>query len=167
MNLSKDVTDSIASQVNNLIDPSEAHAYLIRILTQQQQPLLGYLRNDQLCLNAYGTIVADEWTRSATNRKGLELDIWTVLPNGIEGIVVLNNSALPISSRGITRDWEGQKPWILSSFIASFKAAAAKRINLRRNQPGEPVWQRNYQEQLIPDAATLNLWRNRLREKAG
>ena len=167
MNLSKDAFISPASKVMNLNEPPEAHAYLIRILTHEQHPLLGYLRNSQLCLNDYGTIVAEEWIRSATNRKELELDLWTVLPNGIQGIVILETAALPIPSRGISGTLAGQKPWILSSFTASFKAAAAKRINLRRNELGEPVWQRNYQEQLIPDEATLNFWRNRLREKAG
>ncbi len=167
MNLSKDPFVSQASQVTPLNELPEAYAYLIRILTYQQQPLLGYLRNGQLCLNDSGTIVADEWTRSAQSRKGLELDIWTILPNGIQGIVILDNQSLPISSRSISRKLTDQKPWVLSSFIASFKAAAAKRINLRRNQLGEPVWQRNYQEQLILDESTLNLWRNRLREKAG
>jgi hypothetical protein len=165
MNLSKDTFVLPASQVTNLNETPEAHAYLIRILTYEQQPLLGYLRNSQLCLNDYGTIVAEEWIHSATNRKGLELDLWTVLSNGIQGIVILETAALPISSRGISGASAGQKPWVLSSFIASFKAAAAKRINLRRNGLGEPVWQRNYQEQLIPDEATLTLWRNRLREK--
>ena len=100
------------------------------------------------------TVVAEEWIRSAANRKGVELDLWTVLPDGIEGIVILNTAALPISSRSFSGYGAEQKPWILSSFIASFKAAAAKRINLRRNQLGEPVWQRNYQEQFIPDEAT-------------
>lgn len=126
----------------------EARAYLIRIQTHQQQPLLAYRRNGQLCLNAYGTVVAEEWIRSASSRKGLELDLWTVLPNGIQGIVILNKAALPLSSRSLAGETTGQKPWVLSSFIASFKAAAAKRINLRRNQLGEPVWQRSYQEQL-------------------
>jgi putative transposase len=167
MNLSKDAFVSIASQVTNLNEPPEAHAYLIRIFTFQQQALLGYARNGHLCLNDYGTIVAEEWIRSATNRKGLELDIWTVLPDGIQGIVILQTASLPISSQELTRYPSGQKPWILSSFIASFKAAAAKRINLRRNQLGEPVWQRNYQEQLITDETTLDLWRHRLQAQAG
>jgi putative transposase len=167
MNLSKDALISIASQVSTVTEPPEAYAYLIRILIHQQQPMLGYRRNNQLCLNDYGTVVAEEWTRSAANRKGIELDLWTVLPNGIEGIVILDGKAVPISSRSFSSHGAGQKPWVLSSFIASFKAAAAKRINLRRNQLGEPVWQRNYQEHLIPDEATLNLWRNRLRDKAG
>jgi hypothetical protein len=167
MSLSHDVFVSLASQVSALNESPEAYAYLIRILTHQQEPMLGYLRNNQLCLNDYGTVVAEEWIRSAANRKGIELDLWTVLPNGIESIVILNSDTLSISSRSFANCSAGQKPWILSSFIASFKAAAAKRINLRRNQLGAPVWQRNYQEQLIPDEATLNLWRNRLREKAG
>lgn len=165
MNLRKDAFVSLASQVTTLNELPEAHAYLIRILTYQQQPLLGHLHNGQLSLNDNGTIVADEWIRSANSRRGLELDSWTILPHEIQGIVILEATSLPISSPVLAGALSGQKPWILSSFIASFKAAAAKRINLRRNQLGETVWQRNYQEQFIPDVATLNLWRNHLREK--
>jgi hypothetical protein len=61
----------------------------------------------------------------------------------------------------------GHKPWLLSSFIAGFKAAAAKRINLCLNQQGQSVWQRTYDEILITDQDRLNHLRDQLRGAAG
>jgi putative transposase len=44
----------------------------------------------------------------------------------------------------------------LSSFVAGFKSATTKRINIVRNTPGAPVWQRNYYEHVIRDSRDLN-----------
>ena len=48
----------------------------------------------------------------------------------------------------------------------AFKAAAAKRINLVRGEPGAPVWQRGYQEQRIDDPKTLERIRHLLLHQA-
>jgi putative transposase len=42
-----------------------------------------------------------------------------------------------------------RKPKSLSTFIAGFKMAVTKKINVARNAPGTPVWQRNYYEHII------------------
>ncbi len=141
---------TIASGLTAMTIRPEAKAYLIRLSMQQQQPLLGDYRQGRFYPNDYGQIVADEWVRSAQNRKGIDLDLWTLTPNGLRGVVFLQ-PALTDQPEGLAH----QKPWLLSSFIAGFKAAAAKRINLRRNQLGQPVWQSNYDEQLIPNNALL------------
>ncbi len=39
----------------------------------------------------------------------------------------------------------------LGQLIGAFKTGSAKRINLLRNTPGDPVWQRNYYEHIIRD----------------
>jgi len=41
----------------------------------------------------------------------------------------------------------------LPTIIRSFKSAATKHINHHRTTPGAPVWQRNYYERVIRDAA--------------
>ena len=40
--------------------------------------------------------------------------------------------------------------------VAGFKSAVSKRINAVRQQPGSPVWQRNYYEHVIRDEDDYN-----------
>ncbi|PSR16606.1 hypothetical protein C8255_16995 [filamentous cyanobacterium CCP3] len=142
-------------------------AYLIGLSTFQGQPLLGDFEQGSLHLNDCGLIVADEWVRSAANRKGIAIDAWRISPNRLQSIVLLQVPTPATSFTGgaigdSTGSLGSQKPWLLSSFIASFKAAAAKRINLRLNQVGQLVWQRSYDENLITDAARLSDLRQQL-----
>jgi REP element-mobilizing transposase RayT len=39
----------------------------------------------------------------------------------------------------------------LGRLIGAFKTVSTKRINLLRNTPGNPLWQRNYYERVIRD----------------
>lgn len=124
--------------------------YLIKICTCNNEALFGTFDNNHIELNSLGQIAADEWIRSSHPYRGLELDQWLIRPSHLEGIVSIRE---PLSSRGSIMT--NQKPRLLSSFVASYKAAAAKRINLLRNAPGGLVWQRNYHERLIPDETVL------------
>lgn len=47
----------------------------------------------------------------------------------------------------------GVKPRSLGAIVGSFKSAATKRINLLRGTPGALVWQHNYHDRIIRDAA--------------
>ena len=44
----------------------------------------------------------------------------------------------------------------LGSFVAGYKGAATKRINVIRGTPGHPVWQRNYFERVIRGDVKVN-----------
>ena len=133
----------------------EIGAYLITLHTYKQERLFGAIVDGMMQLNEIGHIAVDEWGCSSKRRKEIELDQWAVMPDQILAIVRINVKAnLPASTSFINQGQPG-KPRSLSSFIAGFKAAAAKRINLVRNQPGLPVWQRSYQERLIRDEITL------------
>ncbi|MGG6238187.1 hypothetical protein ACQ4N7_06060 [Nodosilinea sp. AN01ver1] len=159
---------SAASRADTLTHSANPRAYLVGLSTFQGQPLLGDFEQGSLHLNDCGLIVADEWVRSATNRKGIAIDAWSITPNRLQSIVLLHLPAPPVvnlvggSAGGLTGSLGSQKPWLLSSFIAGFKAAAAKRINLRLNQVGQLVWQRSYDEHLITDAAHLSQLRQQL-----
>ncbi|NJN01181.1 MAG: transposase [Leptolyngbyaceae cyanobacterium SL_1_1] len=134
--------------------------YLVTLCTYQKESLFGDLSHETPDLNEIGRIAADEWVRSSARHREIQLDRWALRPDRIEGIVIVNSEA---ALREASRDRHTAltKPRSLSSFVAGFKAAAAKRINLLRNQPGVPVWERSYQEQRVPDSFTLN----RLRQK--
>ena len=113
---------------------------------------MGEVLDEHTQLTPSGQIAADEWRQIATaHQRDIELDLWTVLPNGVRALVAVVDSDQ--SSYGLHQS--PPKPRALSSFVAGFKAAAAKRINLVRGIPGAPVWQRGYQEQQINDHKTL------------
>lgn len=130
---------------------TETTFYLVKLYTYNHEAVFGFVNDEQgLELNGIGQIAADEWQRSARAYMSLKLDKWVLLPNRLEGIVSLGDAN---SSNGYGA--YSSKPRLLSSFVASYKAAAAKRINLARNTPGLPLWQRGYQERFIPDSAIL------------
>lgn len=106
--------------------------------------------------------VAVDELLSMANRQGIAQGIaieqWVISPDALHMLVVLKERQQ--DGRSTT-----SKPRCLTSFVASFKAATATRINLLRNQPGSSVWQRSYQEQLIKDSATLNRFKKRMNEE--
>ncbi|MGB3293138.1 MAG: hypothetical protein WBB01_09135 [Phormidesmis sp.] len=99
-------------------------------------------------------IVADELLLSAADHKGITLDQWAVVPDALHALICLHDP----SDQGLKIG----KPRLLTSFIAGFKAVTAKRINLVRNQPGTPVWQRSYKEQRMADELMLSHLRKRI-----
>ncbi|MCA9912513.1 MAG: hypothetical protein KC496_04175 [Anaerolineae bacterium] len=47
-------------------------------------------------------------------------------------------------------------PGSLGAIVRAFKSAVTRRINLTRNTPGAPVWQRNYWERVVRDEKEWN-----------
>lgn len=140
-------------------------AYLIEIHAYNQEPIFGTVSaNKMVLLNELGQIAAAEWVQTSRNRQDIELCDWTMLTNGLRGIVVVK--ALNSASSGLSYG-SGQrltKPRSLSAFITRFKAAAAKRINLHRNHLGMSVWQPSYSNQVLNDPKLLHLTRQRLQQ---
>ena len=130
---------------------TDASFYLIQLYTHDNVALFGGICGGQLELNEIGQIAADEWQRSSLACQAIKLDDWMIFPDHLVGVV----SICETEARSRSYTVRSSKPRLLSSFIASYKTAAAKRINLRRNAPGSSVWQRSYQERLIPDEIVL------------
>ncbi|BAU63332.1 hypothetical protein STA3757_06960 [Stanieria sp. NIES-3757] len=141
-------------------DYSQAGYYFVTICCYQKQCLFGEVIDGVMQLNQYGEIVEQEWMRSSLIRQEIGLDRYIVMPNHFHGIVIINpvgvngRSPLPKSSnRSII---PSMKPKSLSSLMAGFKSSVTKQINLIRNAPGTPVWQRNYYEHIIRNEESLN-----------
>ncbi|WP_416336931.1 transposase [Crocosphaera sp. UHCC 0190] len=158
-------------------DYSQPGAYFVTICTYQKQCWCGEIKNGQMCLNQLGKIVADEWLKTAIIRPNFQLDEWVIMPNHLHGIVIINDCSgnenkgdlgADYQNRGIVganqdnkRDLGArnaplrQKPNSLSSFVAGFKSAVTKRINLLRLNTNIPIWQRNFYESIVRDETSL------------
>jgi REP element-mobilizing transposase RayT len=147
-------------------DYTSAGLYFITICTHQRQCLFGEIVDGEMRLNEYGQIVSEEWMRSTDIRQEIDFDAWVIMPNHMHGIVVINppdttpppvgahgRAPLPCAPQRIGIAY--RKPRSLSSFVAGFKSATTKRINILRHAAGTPVWQRNYYEHVIRDETSL------------
>jgi REP element-mobilizing transposase RayT len=128
-------------------DYSQAGAYFVTICACGRRCLFGNIEDVQMRSNALGSIIEDEWFRSAEIRPHIGLDAFVVMPNHIHGIVLLESEPAPIRPGKAAGPPRGS----LGSFVGSFKAAVTRRTSLPH-----PVWQRNYYEHIIRSEASLN-----------
>jgi REP element-mobilizing transposase RayT len=155
------------STFNNLLVNSAFYPalYHVRLKTYGDSSLFE-LPNAERCeraslpkpspVSSIAQVVADELLLAAEHR-GITLQQWVILPNELHALI-----GLPKDPTAFPGNHSTSKPRLLTAFVATFKAATAKRINLLRNQPGAWVWQRSYNEQLIKDELTLSSLQHKL-----
>lgn len=144
-------------------DYTSAGAYFVTICTYGRECLFGDVDDAAVRLNPYGLVAREEWLRSAARRPEIELDAFVVMPNHVHGIVIIMDDAVGAQRVGARRVWAERvgaehvpplpafyrPPGSLGSFVAGFKMAVTKRINLLRGTLGARAWQRNYYERII------------------
>jgi len=142
-------------------DYSTVGAYFVTICTFERECLFGEVVDGEMRLNGMGQIVQEEWLRTAEMRKNVVLDEFVVMPNHFHGIIHIHDN---VGAHCMRPDYDEQtdvdrahvgaplrrrKSGSIGSIVAGFKSAATKHINQLRNNPGTPVWQRNYYERVI------------------
>ena len=139
----------------------EATRYYVRLKTHNSDSLFELEEpSEQTTLShSLAKIVADELSQVDTNYKGITLDQWMLEPDSLHALVSLQSTYTKQTD-------QSRKPALLSAFIAGLKAATAKRINLIRNEPGSPVWQKSYKEQRIEDDMMLFRLRKKFNNSA-
>jgi REP element-mobilizing transposase RayT len=153
-------------------DYSQAGAYFVTICTWQRECLFGEIVNGEMVLNDVGRIVADEWEKTGRMRSNVELDVFSVMPNHFHAIFLIHDIVgahcmRPESAANVTMLESNdnrahvsaplrRKSGSIGSVFAGFKSSSTKQINILRNNPGCPVWQRNYYERVIRNEDELS-----------
>ena len=136
-------------------DYAQPGMYFFTICGYRRRLLFGDVINGEMNLNELGEVVFDEWRKSATIRSKLELDVFIVMPNHVHGIIVLKRPNV-VGATGGSPSRSGPSKHSLSAFVAGFKSAVTRRINIGRGTPRAPIWQRNYYEHVVRDEESLN-----------
>ena len=110
---------------------------------------LNYLSYPQIAQSIVATLkrIEDRWSWTVLS--------FVIMPNHLHGILVFHNYLDPqADNSGPTVRAHGRAPLhcsdrSLGSMMKGFKSGCRKRINLMRQTPGKPVWQRNYHEHII------------------
>lgn len=102
--------------------------------------------------------VESAWTAlpQYPNSRPLELDAWVVMPDHLHGVITLLPKDDALS--------QAQGSGSLGTVVGLFKRISAQRINLLRNSPGAPVWQRGYHDRVVRDDDELQRIRTYIAE---
>lgn len=148
-------------------DYSAGGAYFITICTHQREELFGNISDGFIQLTEIGQQVFECWL-TLPDHHPVELDEFIVMPNHFHAILVITNrvgagrvstssSSVPLPrAQPDTPILRNAASGSLGAIIGSFKSVATKQINLLRNTPGFPVWQRSFYEHIIRNEIALN-----------
>lgn len=121
-------------------DYAAAGAYYITLCTQERRPLFGsFDEQARLRPTAAGYVVLGCWHWLAQHYAHVELAEFVLMPDHLHGVIVLHPGGVP------------RKP--LGQLIGAFKTVSAKHLGQLAAAPSVPVWQRNYYEHIVRDAA--------------
>ncbi len=147
-------------------DYSQTGMYFITICTQNRECIFGEIVNDgngmKICvLNEYGKIAEKEWIKTAEIRPDVRIDTFVIMPNHLHGIIrIIADSVGAYCNTPRQEELRAEVPYAslfkspsknIGAIVRGYKASVTKQINILRNQPGVPVWQRNYYEHIIRD----------------
>jgi REP element-mobilizing transposase RayT len=149
-------------------DYSGTGAYFVTLCTWQRECLFGEiclpvgagskpaLESEQpsMIMNEFGKMIEFTWHDLPNHTRNIRLDTFIIMPNHIHGIVVIEDRAGLVRA-GYERAGLEPAP-TLSEIVRQFKTFSSRRINKQRDNPGCPVWQRNYHERVIRDEKELS-----------
>ena len=160
-------------------DYSQAGAYFVTICALHRECLFGEIVNSEMVLSDSGRIVANEWDKISMVRKGIELDIYSIMPNHFHAIIFFTDTvgatptarpvsfATPTARPGVKGDvaTNGGRPvgiafrpqrvptgpasGSIGAIMAQFKSRVTKNVAKLTNNPGCSVWQKSYYERVI------------------
>ena len=144
-------------------DYSLAGAYFVTVCVNLRIPLFGDIQGDEVGLTEGGMMISRTWTETPTALPGVDIDWFVVMPNHFHGIVLLTWGSPGL---GIAPDaWQcGDRPRRRGPHIWDvlrwFKSTTGNRYRAGVHLSGWPeyhgkLWQRNYWEHIIRDAASL------------
>jgi len=151
-------------------DYSSTGAYFVTICTWQRECLFGNIIDGEMQLNDAGRVVDAVWCTLPERFSHVSLDEYVIMPNHFHAIILLADTvgAIPTGRPDVSiptgrpdvdsADKHGRAVGVaptgpvsgsIGAIMAQFKSNVTKRSNPIRNNPGCPVWQRNYYERVI------------------
>lgn len=145
-------------------DYRQAGAYFITLVTQGRACVFGDIVEGEMQLNEMGQIVRQCWMGIAEHFPHAMVDQFVVMPNHVHGIIVLMDLFDVVAANVGAKNFSPlQNPRgtsrTIGSIVRGFKIGVtkwARNFRAKDFPPHRPVWQRNYYEHIIRNAASLD-----------
>jgi REP element-mobilizing transposase RayT len=134
-------------------DYTRAGGYFVTLCMRNHACALGDIEGGKMKLSRLGRIVEDCWGAIPIHFSNVELDIYTVMPNHLHGILIFARRAGGACPAPTKQRRAKPATSSLSAVVGSFKSAVTKKVNTIQNTPGRTFWQRGYYEHVIRNEA--------------
>ncbi len=126
--------------------------YFVTICTEGGYDWFGKIIKGNIKLSEVGKIVDYEWKNTARIRKNIHIGEWTIMPNHIHGIVIINYKVNVETSRRDVSEIIKVKGKLLTanslgSIIGQFKSICTKKVRLKGYF--EFKWQTRFYDHVI------------------
>ncbi|MFC6998104.1 transposase [Rufibacter roseus] len=137
-------------------DYRQERLYYVTVCVKDMACVFGEVRAEQMCLNAYGSVVEKQWQWLAEQYTYVVSHAFVVMPNHVHGILEIKQVAeeadLATAADTLSQGFPSAKaPKIksLSELIGAFKTTSSKLIK----QAGLPdfAWHRSFYDHIIRD----------------
>ncbi len=137
-------------------DYSKDGSFFITIVTYKRRQIFNNIRKGIIELTPIGTIVQEEWIRTADLRPEVYLDEYCIMPDHFHAIICIRQGGILKFSDYQSIDQLAKKPSgfdqplsILSNTLAQFKASVtrqSRQLGLEQN-----IWQKRFHDRIIRD----------------
>lgn len=146
-------------------DYSGSGFYYITLCTHERRRIFGEVLDGVIHLSLLGTVVQEQWLRTAILRPEITLDSSIVMPNHMHGVLQISATPMSHDPVGAHRDAPLHRPRrSLGAIVAGFKGSVT-RMARRPYGDGFNVRQRNNYERVVRSQAELHELRRYIHEK--
>ncbi len=144
-------------------DYSKDGYYFVTICTQDREEYFGTIDNEDMILNDAGKMVLKIWNQIPIFYKGIEIDIFQIMPNHIHGIIIINHTSniVQIDPSVCPQTVDACSSLSLSDITQRFKTMTTKQYTDGVKQKGwksynKKLWQRSFYDHILRDNESLN-----------
>ena len=137
-------------------DYSQGGEYFVTICAFNRENLFGKIDNDEMILNEFGQIIFEILSAIPPRYPQISLGPFVIMPNHVHIIFIIDDPEIPVGAihesplpNESLQPVSSRRRMLLPLAIGYLKMNSARHINLIRNSPNVPVWQRNYYEHII------------------
>jgi len=140
-------------------DYSQNGAYFITICTKDKENYFGKIKNGKKILSDIGSMVNNEWEKTAEIRKNVILDEYVIMPNHFHAMIFINNNVETHCNASLQDDKKyknkfGPQSNNLSSVVRGFKGVVTKQVHILSFD--DFAWQSRFYDRIIRDDVELN-----------
>jgi REP element-mobilizing transposase RayT len=143
-------------------DCSTSGFYFVTFCAHERASILGAVTLGEVRLSAGGEALREVILALPLHHPHLVLDEWVIMPNHVHLVLGITASSLTASA---PPPGEGSPPARngISEIVRGLKTFSARAINLHRQTPGAPVWQRGFHDRIVRGKTALEAIRHYIR----